>query len=99
MSDFKTYRKKQLGNSEFREEYEAMRPEFEITRALIVARTSENLTQKELSEKSGIRQSNFSRLESGVTSPTVATLEALAAGMGKRLVISFESLTPKEGTL
>ena len=99
MSDFKTYRKKQLGNSEFREEYEAMRPEFEITRALIAARTSENLTQKELSEKSGIRQSNISRIESGVTSPTVATLEALAAGMGKRLVISFESLTPKEGTL
>lgn len=99
MSDFKTYRKKQLENPEFREEYEAIRPEFEITRALIAARTSENLTQKELSEKSGIRQSNISRIESGVTSPTVATLEALAAGMGKRLVISFESLTSKEGTL
>ena len=67
-----------------------MRSEFELKRALIAARTSQHLTQKELSQRSGVRQSNISRIESGTTSPTVATLQALAAGMGKRLVISFE---------
>lgn len=90
MSDLQKYREKQVSDPEFREEYEGMRSEFELKRALIAARTSQHLTQKELSQRSGVRQSNISRIESGTTSPTVATLQALAAGMGKRLVISFE---------
>lgn len=90
MSDLQKYREKQMNDPEFRGEYEGMRSEFELTRALIAARTSQHLTQKELSQRSGVRQSNISRIESGTTSPTVATLQALAAGMGKRLVISFE---------
>ena len=47
------------------------------------------MTQKELADKSGVRQSNISRIESGSCSPTVATLQALAEGLGKKLVISF----------
>ena len=47
-------------------------------------------TQKELAEKSGVRQSNISRIENGICSPTIATLEALATGMGKKLIVSFE---------
>mgnify|MGYP004617798759 FL=1 len=90
MSDLQKYREKQMNDPEFREEYEGMRSEFELKRALIAARTSQHLTQKELSQRSGVRQSNISRIESGTTSPTVATLQALATGMGKRLVISFE---------
>ncbi len=90
MSDLQKYREKQMNDPEFREEYEGMRSEFELKHTLIAARTSQHLTQKELSQRSGVRQSNISRIESGTTSPTVATLQALAAGMGKRLVISFE---------
>ena len=47
------------------------------------------MTQKELAERTGIRQSNISRIESGVTSPTVTTLARLAAGLGKKLKIEF----------
>lgn len=90
MSDLQKYKNKQLQNPEFTAEYERTRPEFEIMQALIDARISQNLTQKELAEKSGVRQSNISRIENGACSPTIATLEALAAGMGKKLVVSFE---------
>ena len=90
MSDLQKYKKKQLENPEFKVEYERSRSEFEILQALIDARISQNLTQKELAEKSGVRQSNISRIENGACSPTIATLEALAAGMGKKLVVSFE---------
>ena len=34
--------------------------------------------------------SNISRIENGTCSPTIATLESLARGLNKRLVISFE---------
>ena len=90
VSDLQNYKKKQLQNPEFKAEYERTRPDFEIMHALVDARISQNLTQKELAEKSGVRQSNISRIENGTCSPTIATLEALASGMGKKLIVSFE---------
>ena len=48
------------------------------------------MTQKELAEKTGIRQSNISRIESGTSSPTIDTLSRIAAGLGKKLVIEFQ---------
>ena len=90
MSDLQKYKKKQLKDTACKDEYESTRREFEIRRALVDARISQNLTQKELAEKSGVRQSNISRIENGTCSPTIATLEALATGMGKKLIVSFE---------
>lgn len=48
-----------------------------------------NMTQKELAERSGIRQSNISRIENGSCSPTISTLQLLAKGLGKELSVSF----------
>ena len=90
MDDLNRFLQDQLKDPEFREEYEASRPEFEIMKAIIDARCEQNLTQKELAERSGIRQSNISRIENGTCSPTIATLQSLAKGMGKKLVLRFE---------
>lgn len=89
MSDFRKYLDEQKKDPEFAAEYEALRPEYEAIRAVIAARLESNLTQKELAEKTGIRQSNISRIESGAASPTVDTLARIAAGMGKQLRIEF----------
>lgn len=89
MSDFRNYLDQQLQDPEFAAEYEAQRPEYEAIRALIAARLESNMTQKELAEKTGIRQSNISRIENGSASPTVDTLARIAAGMGKQLRIEF----------
>ena len=59
-------------------------------RALIGARIERDLTQKQLAELSGIRQSNISRIENGTCSPTIATLQKLAAAMDKKLHIEFQ---------
>ena len=89
MSDLKKYIKRQMGNPEFAKEYEAMRPEYEAISSMIAARLESNMTQKELAEKTGIRQSNISRIENGTSSPTIDTLARIAAGMGKQLKIEF----------
>lgn len=89
MSDLRDYIDRQMQNPDFRREHEATRSEFEVSRALIAARLSSEMTQKELAEKSGIRQSNISRIENGTCSPTITTLQALARGLGKRLVVNF----------
>lgn len=90
MSDFRKYLDQQMNDPEFAAEYEAMQPEYEAIRAVIAARLESHMTQKELAEKTGIRQSNISRIESGSSSPTVETLARIAAGLGKKLVIEFQ---------
>ena len=90
MSDLRKYLNKQLQNPEFKVEHERTKAEYEVVRALIAARIEENMTQQQLAERSGIRQSNISRIENGTCSSTIATLESLARGLNKRLVISLE---------
>jgi len=89
MSDYKRHLEEQLKDPEFAAEWERQRPEMEYMKAIIAARMESNLTQKELARKTGIRQSNISRIETGNSSPTIATLQQLASGMGKTLHIEF----------
>ena len=89
MNDFQKFKEELLKDPEVRAEYEALQPEYEVIRALVGARIEQNLTQKQLAERSGIRQSNISRIENGTCSPTVETLQQLANGMGKKLHIEF----------
>lgn len=39
-----------MQNAEVKAEYEALQPEYDIIQAMIEARVSQNITQKELSE-------------------------------------------------
>ena len=89
MSDFKNHLNEQMEDSAFAIEWERQRPEREYIKAIIAARIEQKLTQKELAERTGIRQSNISRIENGNCSPTIATLQQIADGMGKKLYIEF----------
>ena len=80
---------KQLQNEDFRKEYEAIQPEMDVIRAIVEARTSQNLTQKELAELTGINQDDISKLENGTRNPSVNLLKKLADGMGMMLKIEF----------
>ena len=55
MGDFKKYLAQQLEDPAFAAEYEAQRPEYEAIRAVIATRLACNMTQKELTEKTGVR--------------------------------------------
>lgn len=89
MSDFRKHLNEKLKDPAFAAEWDELQPEAEVIRAIAKARADANMTQKELAEKTGIRQSNISRIESGASSPNVSTLQQLAAGMGKKLHIEF----------
>lgn len=80
----------QLKDPEFAEAWADTELEDQIKRSLIQARIDAGLTQKELAEKSGVRQSNISRIENGSAVPTLQTLRAIAKGTGKKLKITFE---------
>jgi predicted transcriptional regulator len=89
MSDFRNYLNEQMKDPEFAAEYKSLQPEKEYIRAILAARMELGLTQVELAQRCGIRQSNISRIENGTVSPSIATLQKIAAGMGKRLQIKF----------
>jgi len=89
MKTLKEFKKEQLKNPEFRKEYESIQPEMDVIRALIDARTSKQLTQKQLAEKTGIHQADISKLENGTRNPSINLLKRLADGMDMVLKIEF----------
>ena len=60
---------------------------------LVQLRRENNLTQKELAERTGINQADISKLENGTRNPSLKLLKRLADGMGMDLKLVF---TPKE---
>lgn len=89
MMNFDDFLNTQMKDPEFKKEYDALEPEFEIIQAMIDARKDAGLTQQELAQRTGIAQSDISKLERGNANPSLRTLRRLAAGMGKKLHIQF----------
>ena len=89
MRSFNDMLEKQLQDEEFRKEYEAIQPEMDVIRAIVDARASQNLTQKELAEGTGINQADISKIENGTRNPSLNLLKRLADGMGMVLKIEF----------
>lgn len=87
--NFRESLNEQLKNPEFRAEYEALEPEFQIIRAMLEGRDKLNLTQKDLAKLSGITQADISRLENGNANPSIRTLKKLATAMNMVLDIRF----------
>ena len=65
------------------------RQEMDVIRAIVNARTSQNLTQNELAKRTGINQADISKLENGTRNPSINLLKRLAEGMGMNLKIEF----------
>ncbi len=89
MTNYKEFKEQMLSNPEVKAEYDALEPEFDIIQAMITVRKQLNLTQKELSERTGITQADISRIENGTRNPSLAMLKRLAEGLGMRLKLEF----------
>ena len=89
MKTLKEFKDEQMQDAEFVKEYEAIQPELDVMRAIVDARTSQNMTQKELAERTGINQADISKLENGTRNPSVNLLKRLAEGLGMALKIEF----------
>ena len=90
MRTYNDYKKEILKNDEIKSEYDALAPEYDIIEAMIIARNNLNLTQKDLSEKTGINQADISRIENGTRNPSLKMLKKLASGLGMQLKLEFK---------
>jgi len=89
MTTFREHLQEKLLNSEFQEAWEESEGEYQAMKALVSARGNAGITQKELSETTGIPQKTISKIETGNTNTTVNTLAKIAKGLGKDLRIEF----------
>ena len=96
MSEFRDLLNEQLKDPEFKKEWDDIQPEMDVIRAMIDNRIAQNLTQKELDERTGINQADISKLENGTRNPSLKMLKRLAAGMGMALKIEFVPMTVRK---
>jgi len=89
-TNFREYLKDALQDPETKDEFDALEPIYAFKHQLMEIRIREKLTQAELAQKIGIPQSALARLESGKSIPTLRTLQKIAKGLGKKLVLSFQ---------
>ena len=89
MKTLEQYKKEQMQDFNFVKEYNAIQPEMNVIRAIVDARISQNLTQAELAERTGINQADISKLENGTRNPSLKLLKRLAEGMEMVLKVEF----------
>ena len=96
MSTYNELKKELLKNPEVKAEYDALEPEFNIIQAMIDARKQQNLTQEELSKRTGITQADISRIENGTRNPSLEMVKRLAKGLGMQLKLELVPQVKRE---
>ncbi len=89
VDDFEKHLNRKLHDPDFAKKWQESEAEYSLVKAMIEARIEAGLTQQQLSEVSNIDQAVLSRIESGKANPSLRTLQKVARGLGKRLVIRF----------
>ena len=88
MTDWKDLRRELLADPETKREYDKLAPKYALISEVISARIKANLTQKELAERAGIKQSAIARLEGGNSNPTFEFLQKVAQSLGLSVHLS-----------
>ena len=87
--NFRETLNEQLKDPAFKIEYDALSAEYQLINAILDARKAANITQKQLAEKTGIAQSDISKIENGNANPSLKTIERIASGMGMTVRVEF----------
>lgn len=87
MSKWEDLEKELLSDPKVKREYDRLAPRYAVISELIAARLKKGLTQADVAEKLGTRQSAIARLEGGNVNPSLDFLQKLAQVMGYKLNI------------
>lgn len=77
--------KELLSGPKYRKAFTELEDEFLIAKALIQARTSANLTQKQVAKRMGTTQSVVARMESGNPLPSLKSVVRYAAAVNSKI--------------
>ena len=87
MSKWKDLEKELLSDPETKREFDKLTPRYVVISKLISARLKKGMTQKDVADKIGTKQSAIARFEAGNINPTIGFLEKVASVLGTKLTI------------
>jgi predicted transcriptional regulator len=90
MKDYKTFKKEILSDKKTKKVYDNLELEFQVIESIIRKRNELGLTQKELANRMGTKQSSIARLESGDYNPTISFLKKTAKALNSTLKIKMK---------
>ena len=90
MKIWNDFKKEMMKDQEFKDYCDETQGVYDVSMALIVYRSENDIKQKELSVLTGVPVDEIKRIESLDANPNLKTLAKLAKGMGKKVRIVFE---------
>ena len=88
MKTYKKYKKEKLRNKVVKKEYNKFAFEFAIIEKIIAKRIKDGLTQKDLADAIGTKQSAISRFESGSYNPTLSFINKISEALDFELKLN-----------
>ena len=82
---FKQTKAKWIKNPAFKKAYDELGVEFGLIDAMIRYRLEKGITQKQLAQRIGTKQSSIARFESGDYNPTLAFVQKIAGALGAKI--------------
>ena len=89
MSKWEDLEKELLSDPETRKEFDKLAPRYAVISEFIKVRLKKGMTQKDVADKIGTKQSAVARLEAGNINPTIGFLEKVASVLGAKLTIQL----------
>lgn len=88
MQDYQKLKSKLLNDKQVKKAYDELGPDFALIEKLIEKRIQKGLSQSQLAEKIGTKQSAISRFESGSYNPSMNFLYKIADAVDAKLTIT-----------
>jgi len=89
MKSYINFKNKLLKDKRIKKNYNELEPEFAVIQMLIAKRIKTGLTQAQLAQKIGTKQSAISRIEQGSYNPSLTFLVKLSNALDAKLKISI----------
>ena len=87
MSKWKDLEKELLSDPAVKKEYDKLAPRYAVISQLITARLNRGMTQKDIAEKLGTKQSAIARFESGTYNPTLSFVKKLTSALHLKIKV------------
>jgi ribosome-binding protein aMBF1 (putative translation factor) len=68
---------------------EGFDPVYELRKKILLLRLDEGLSQEELADKAGMKQSVISRIENGESEPRIETVNRIAKALDRKVIIDL----------
>lgn len=92
--NYKEYFKKLENDPDYLNAKEEFGLSFDIADEVLRLRIEKGWSQSELAERAGTKQANISRLESGLSNPSINFLQKLAKALNTNISLKFEQYSP-----